>query len=106
MTSRSVLFGGSAGHLGAIFEPTGPGLLGVRLRLDGLARWSPQAARWRDLLVATIRRHEHIIPLAAGQGYVLNNRRWLHGRRAFTGQRVMYRAVLEPQTPIPAGWPR
>jgi hypothetical protein len=34
--------------------------------------------------------------LNAGQGYILDNHRWLHGRRAFTGQRVMYRVNGNP----------
>jgi hypothetical protein len=31
-----------------------------------------------------------MVALAAGYGYVINNRRWLHGRRAFAGPRLLY----------------
>jgi alpha-ketoglutarate-dependent taurine dioxygenase len=40
-------------------------------------------------LGATIDRHAVELNLSAGQGYVLDNHRWLHGRRAFTGHRVV-----------------
>jgi len=104
---RSALFGGSAGLLGAVFEPSASGLVGVRLRLDELARFAPQAQRWIPLLRRTIDRCALSFPLPAGAGYILNNRRFLHGRRAFTGHRMMCRALVRPRPRwrIPAGFP-
>lgn len=92
---RSVLFGGAAGHLGSIFRKIGDRTV-VRLRLDELAQFSPEVTRWLPDLRGAIDRHARIIRLDAGQGYVLDNHRWLHGRRAFTGQRVMYRVNGNP----------
>ncbi|QUQ72541.1 TauD/TfdA family dioxygenase [Kutzneria sp. CA-103260] len=103
---RSALFGGSAGLLGAVFEPCGDGLVGVRLRLDELARFAPQAQRWIPLLRRTIDRCAFSLPLPAGAGYIVNNRRFLHGRRAFSGHRTMCRALVRPRPAwrIPAGF--
>lgn len=103
---RSVLFGGAAGHLGAVFARTGDRLT-IRLRLDELAQFSPETARWLPDLRATIDRHAQTFMLTAGQGYILDNHRWLHGRRAFTGQRLMYRLHGNPlpQLGIKPGFP-
>lgn len=103
---RSALFGGSAGLLGAVFEPSTDGLVGVRLRLDDLARFAPQTQRWIPLLRRTIDRCAFSFPLPAGAGYVVNNKRFLHGRCAFAGYRMMYRALVRPRPAwrIPAGF--
>ncbi|MEV6611299.1 TauD/TfdA family dioxygenase [Kutzneria sp. NPDC051319] len=103
---RSALFGGSAGLLAAVFEPIDDGLVGVRLRLDDLARFAPQAQRWIPLLRRTIDRCAFSFPLPAGTGYIVNNRRFLHGRRAFSGHRMMCRALVRPRPAwrIPAGF--
>lgn len=93
---RSVLFGGAAGHLGSIFRKIGDRTM-VRLRLDELAQFSPEVTRWLPDLRGAIDRNARIFRLDAGQGYVLDNHRWLHGRRAFTGRRVMYRVNGNPQ---------
>ncbi|MGW4212842.1 TauD/TfdA family dioxygenase [Lentzea sp. NPDC004789] len=57
---------------------------------------SPEVNRWIPALRAAIDRHAFEFGLAAGQGYVLDNHRWLHGRRAFTGQRVVHRVNGDP----------
>lgn len=94
-TPRSVLFGGAAGCLSSIFSPTGDRIT-VRLRLDELAQFSPETTSWLSVLRATIDRHAAMFRLNTGQGYILDNHRWLHGRRAFTGQRLMYRVNGSP----------
>jgi hypothetical protein len=93
---RSVLFGGAAGYLGTIFTAIGDGRLLVRLRLDALARFSPGVSHWLPVLRDAIDRNATEVGLAAGHGYVLDNHRWLHGRRAFTGQRVVHRVNGNP----------
>jgi hypothetical protein len=82
-TPRSVLFGGAAGHLSSIFSDNGCGRIAVRLRLDELAQFAPEVDRWIPALRAAIDRHAFEFRLTAGLGYVLDNHRWLHGRRAF-----------------------
>ncbi|KOV78534.1 hypothetical protein ADL03_39775 [Nocardia sp. NRRL S-836] len=95
-TPRSVLFGGASGHLSSIFSDNGRGRIAVRLRLDELAQFTPEVDRWIPVLRAAIDRHAIGFGLTAGQGYVLDNHRWLHGRRAFTGQRVVHRVNGDP----------
>jgi len=106
-TPRSALFGGAAGHLGSVFTLYPDGRTTVRLRLDDLARFSPQATRWLPLLRAMIDRHAMTVPLRATEGYVLDNHRWLHGRRAFSGNRVVHRVTANPSPhlAIPSGFP-
>ncbi|MFJ7213579.1 TauD/TfdA family dioxygenase [Amycolatopsis sp. NPDC098790] len=103
---RGAFFGGAAGIVGNVFEPERRGVIGIRLRRDELARFSPHVQRWLPALAQVIDRHTITIPTTTGSGYVVNNRRWLHGRTAFTGPRTMYRALIEPRPAwrIPAGF--
>ncbi|MGO1056960.1 TauD/TfdA family dioxygenase [Crossiella sp. CA198] len=96
LASRSVLFGGAGGFLGSIFTERGDGRVLVRLRMDDLARFSPGVNRLLPVLRDKLDRHTIEVDLAAGQGYVLDNHRWLHGRRAFSGHRVVHRIIGNP----------
>ncbi|MGW5384154.1 TauD/TfdA family dioxygenase [Nocardia sp. NPDC003963] len=93
---RTALFGGAAGYLGSVFEHASGGRVRVRYRRDGLAQYSPQVTRWLPQLEEVIDRHTVRFSLDPGEGYVLHNHWWLHGRSAFTGDRVMYRLNLNP----------
>jgi hypothetical protein len=44
------------------------------------------------------------VPLEAGQGYLVQNGWWLHGRTRFAGQRLAWRILVEPW-PIEQGIP-
>ncbi|UOX88381.1 TauD/TfdA family dioxygenase [Amycolatopsis sp. FBCC-B4732] len=105
-TRRGAYFGGAAGVVGNVFEVGAGGLVGMRLRRDELARFAPQTRRRLAVLAEVIDRHTITIPAATGCGYVVNNRRWLHGRTAFTGRRVMHRVLVDPHPAwrIPAGF--
>jgi len=92
---RSAYFGGAGGHLGSVFTSVGIRMT-IRLRLDDLVQFSPAAGRWLPVLREVIDRHARTFRLDPGQGYVLDNHRWLHGREAFTGRRVMYRVTGNP----------
>ncbi len=78
----------------------------VRFRLDDLARFSPQITRRLASLRAILHDLETPVPLRPGHGYLLCNTRWLHGRAAFTGERLMYRLLGNPlpTVEIPAGF--
>lgn len=103
---RTVLFGGAGGHLGSIFEAVPGGRIRVRYRSDDLVKFSPDITRWLPALDAAIERHVIRFSLEPGEGYVLDNHRWLHGRSAYTGDRVMYRLSVEPHPrfAIPSGF--
>lgn len=93
---RSVLFGRGAGHLGSIFEPVGGGGVCIRFRHDDLARFSPAVTAVLPQFLEVIRTRTVRFRLGPGQGYVLQNGRWLHGRTGFTGHRRIYRILGEP----------
>jgi alpha-ketoglutarate-dependent taurine dioxygenase len=82
--ARSVLFGGAAGHLGAVFTSVpgpGPARVAIRLRLDDLVSFSPDVAEWILPLKASIKRHTFTVALQPGQGVLLDNHRWLQRAR-------------------------
>lgn len=102
---RSALFGGADGHLGSVFAPAPDGMVAIRLRLDSLVRFAPAVAPHVPALRAAIQRHTIVVPVRAGWGYALNNRRWLRGRRRFEGPRLMYRVIANPLPgTVPAGF--
>ncbi|HUY51790.1 MAG TPA: TauD/TfdA family dioxygenase [Streptosporangiaceae bacterium] len=114
---RSVLFGGADGHLGAVLTAipataTSPARMHLRLRLDDLVSFAPDLLAYLPALQAAIARHTITVPLQAGQGYVLDNHRWLHAREQFTGTRTLYRVLgaplpglgLHPGIPLAPGW--
>ena len=97
--TRSALFGGAAGHLGAVFTPVpgpGPARVAIRLRLDDLVSFAPGVAEWIPLLTAAINRHTFTVTLQPGQGVLLDNHRWLHARDTFEGPRQLYRLLGNP----------
>lgn len=98
---RSVLFGRADGYLGAVLTVV-PAMaaatirLQLRLRLDDLVTFAPDLQPWLPTLEAAIARHAISVPLVAGQGYILDNHRWLHAREEFTGTRTLYRVLGDP----------
>jgi hypothetical protein len=105
---RTALFGGASGYLGSVFEHTKGSRIRIRLRMDGLVKLSPEVASWLPALNEAIERHTIRFALEPEHGYVLHNHRWLHGRTAFTGNRVMHRLSLNPhpEFAIPTGFQR
>jgi hypothetical protein len=94
---KSAWFGTPAdGYLGAVCEPAGPGRMRLRLRLDDLARFSPDAACAVPALRAAISANAVTLRLGPGDGVVLCNTRWLHGREPYAGRRVMLRILGDP----------
>ncbi|MFD7501620.1 TauD/TfdA family dioxygenase [Streptomyces sp. NPDC059850] len=96
---RSAYFGGADGHLGAVFGTRPDGRPELRLRWDSLVRFSPLVQPYLRVLRAVIARHQQVRHLRPGEGYLLDNTRWLHARTAFDGPRVCYRALGEPKAP-------
>lgn len=54
-----------------------------------------------------IAQHQQAIQLSAGQGLLVSNSRWLHGRDRYTGPRIMLRILGDPLpgTGIQPGFP-
>jgi alpha-ketoglutarate-dependent taurine dioxygenase len=94
-TPVSALYGTGGGHLGSVFEPVGSGVC-IRFRDDDLARFSPSVTAVLPQFLEVIRTRTVRFTLGPGQGYVLQNGRWLHGRTGFSGRRQMHRILGEP----------
>lgn len=59
------------------------------------------------MLRTIIIQHQQAIHLDAGQGLLVSNTRWLHGRDRCTGPRVMLRILGDPlpSTGVQPGYP-
>ncbi|MEU2868638.1 TauD/TfdA family dioxygenase [Streptomyces olivoreticuli] len=101
---RTAFFGGGDGHTAEIFTHHPDGRVSVRLRLDGLAKFSPVVQSYLPHLRTALESYQVRLPLGAGQGYLIDNERWLHARAAFTGKRLCWRALGEPRVPLPRGF--
>jgi hypothetical protein len=93
---RAALFGSADGYLGPVCEQAGPGRTCIRLRLDDLAWFSADATAALPLLRTVIAQHLETFRLRVGEGLLLSNTRWLHGRGRYAGQRVMLRVLGDP----------
>lgn len=105
LSSRgAAYFGGASGYAGSVFEHTAEGRWTIRLRLDDLARFSPRAQPHLPELLEAIEAYTTTLPLPRGEGVVLDNTRWLHGRLPFSGNRVMWRVLGAPIAPLARGF--
>lgn len=100
---QAASFGGPFGYRGPVFERNAEGRITVRLRLDELGCISPKHLETLRTLVA---KRARVLELRAGDGYILLNDRWLHGRAPFTGDRLMLRVLgdLLPRLDLPPGF--
>jgi hypothetical protein len=94
--AEAAVFGADAGYPSPVCAPATGGRMTIRLRLDDLARFSPECTSILPLLRTVIREHTQIVRLGAGQGLVLSNTRWLHGRSPYAGRRVLLRILGDP----------
>ncbi|MGW6455494.1 TauD/TfdA family dioxygenase [Streptomyces sp. NPDC055078] len=101
---RSVYFGTGAGHPSSVFTPHPGGRVSIRLRRDGLARWSPLVQPYLEQLEAALLARQQRLDLSSGQAYILDNHRWLHARTEFSGRRRFLRALGEPRFEMPVGF--
>ncbi|MET8540234.1 TauD/TfdA family dioxygenase [Kitasatospora sp. NPDC004799] len=100
---RAAYFGGSSGLFAPVFRQLPGERWQLRLRQDDLARFSPDAEVHLPALRQAIDRNTRQVRLAPGQGVVLDNHRFLHGRTAFSGERLILRALGEPHPALGLG---
>ncbi|WP_224283692.1 TauD/TfdA family dioxygenase [Streptomyces sp. LS1784] len=100
---RAAYFGGSGGRFSPVLQQLAVSRWRLRLRQDDLARFSPDAQQHLPTLRQAIDRNTHRLRLAPGQGVVLDNHRLLHGRTAFSGERLILRALGEPHAALGLG---
>ncbi|WP_411977774.1 TauD/TfdA family dioxygenase [Streptomyces phaeochromogenes] len=101
---RTAYFGAGAGHASRVFTIHADNRVSIRLRQDGLARWSPIAQPYLPALRREIADCQHRLPLLPGQGYVVDNHRWLHARTRFWGDRLCWRALGQPRFSMARGF--
>ncbi|GAA2313315.1 TauD/TfdA family dioxygenase [Streptomyces nigrescens] len=101
---RTAYFGAGDGHAAQVLSPHSGGRMAIRLRFDALARWSPMVQPHLPDLKAAALRYQQPLPLKPGQGYLLDNERWLHARTAFVGDRVHWRALGNPRFDLGHGF--
>ncbi|MFJ3625799.1 TauD/TfdA family dioxygenase [Streptomyces albidoflavus] len=93
----AVSYGRTHVYTGPVFEPVGhEPRMRLRLWPKEAGRFSPEAESALAPLHRAIATAVMTVQLEAGQGYVVDNHRWLHGRRSFTGDRVMLRIGVRP----------
>ncbi len=104
---RAAFFGSAGGYRGPVCQADGSGRTAIRLRLDNLAWFSVDAALAIPLLRTVIAQHLETIRLCPGEGLLLSNTRWLHGRDRYIAPRTMLRILGDPLpgTGIMPGFP-
>uniref|UniRef100_A0AAU2K0J3 TauD/TfdA family dioxygenase n=1 Tax=Streptomyces sp. NBC_00049 TaxID=2903617 RepID=A0AAU2K0J3_9ACTN len=103
---NTAFYGDGGGHPSQVFTLHPGQRASIRLRQDSLAAFSPLVSVYLPQLRQAIDAVQQRLTLEAGQGYLLDNSRWLHARTAFTGDRVCLRALGTPRFPMPTGFPQ
>ncbi|MFH8350098.1 TauD/TfdA family dioxygenase [Streptomyces sp. NPDC018045] len=101
---RTAYFGAGDGHATQVFTRHADERVSVRLRQDSLARFNPTIQPHLPQLRAAVAVTQHAMALDVGQGYLIDNHRWLHARRRFTGERLCLRALGHARFPLPVGF--
>ncbi|MFF4408451.1 TauD/TfdA family dioxygenase [Streptomyces sp. NPDC001407] len=87
-----------------VFEDLGRRRYALRLRQDGVVRWSAATQPYLPVLRTALQRHQQVLALGYGQGLLVDNARWATGRLAFTGPRVFLRAEGTARFRMAAGF--
>ncbi|MFF2013819.1 TauD/TfdA family dioxygenase [Streptomyces sp. NPDC058195] len=97
-------YGDGGGRPSRIFTHHPGGRISVRFRQDALAQFNPVVQHCLPRLREAIEASQRVVALSPGQGYLLDNYRYLHGRRAFRGTRVCLRALGIPRFALRPGF--
>lgn len=81
-------------HVGPIIRIENGQVVGVRLRFDRLIHFSWDVARCLPGFLVALESVARRFALQPGQGYILDNRTWFHGRTSYTGNREMSRIMV------------
>ncbi|RKT08231.1 TfdA family taurine catabolism dioxygenase TauD [Streptomyces sp. 3211.6] len=101
---RTAFYGDGSGHPSSIFTPHTEGRVILRFRQDVLAQFSPLVEPFLPALRQAIEAVQHRFELRAGDGYVIDNERFLHARAGFEGNRICLRALGSPRRPMLRGF--
>ncbi|MFD7621470.1 TauD/TfdA family dioxygenase [Streptomyces sp. NPDC059802] len=100
----TAFYGDGGGRPAQIFTRHPGGRTSIRFRQDELAQFSPVVGRCLPVLKAAIAAHQRTIALLPGQGYLIDNHRYLHARAPFSGPRSCLRALGAPRFPLQPGF--
>ncbi|MCK8494901.1 MULTISPECIES: TauD/TfdA family dioxygenase [Spirosoma] len=90
------IFGrGSHQYSSAIFNSQGSASKYIRFRYDDIAYFSAEIIQALSVFLTLVYQCQHVFKLDNGQGYIVQNGRWLHGRHSFEGDRLMNRALID-----------
>jgi alpha-ketoglutarate-dependent taurine dioxygenase len=81
-------------HVGPIIRIENGQVVEVRLRFDRLIHFSWNVARCMPAFLVALESVARRFALQPGQGYMLDNRIWFHGRASYTGEREMSRIMV------------
>lgn len=81
-------------HKGNIFEVLEDGSYFTRFRNDKFAYFNSEVINILPEFYRLIKENTFTLKLEEGQGYIINNGRYLHGRNGFNGSREMWRILL------------
>ncbi len=96
--SGRYLFRYDDAHTGrAVFETMGSGRRRLRYRKDDFLYAAPSAWAHLERFARLIEDNLITVKLGRGQGYIVQNTRWLHGRTAFIGARSCKRLLASPE---------
>ncbi|MFF4450177.1 TauD/TfdA family dioxygenase [Streptomyces sp. NPDC001502] len=100
----TAFYGDGGGRPSRIFTPHLGGRISIRFRQDELSQFSPLVSCFLPALRHAIAANESAFLLEPGQGYLIDNQRYLHARAAFLGPRLCVRALGMPSFPLPNGF--
>ena len=96
----SMIFGfGRGRYAGSVFEHVGNNRILCRFRADGAGFSDVRIGTSMQILMDLLERYCVKLKLESGQGYVINNGRWLHGRSSFVGHREFMRILVNAHDP-------
>ena len=79
---------------GSVFSKEG-GLISIRYRDDRLGRYDSRILENHSKLINLMTSVQDVFTAREGQGYIINNRRSVHARSPFEGDRVMHRVLVQ-----------
>ena len=95
MADDAALFGEPRGeHTTKPVFSARAGYISISFRHDRLVEYSKEVTENFDYLKSAIDSLTTSVKLRPGQGYILNNHRYIHGRSSFEGDRIIHRVQL------------
>jgi alpha-ketoglutarate-dependent taurine dioxygenase len=93
----SAIFAGSTTPIySSVFQTFADGTISIRFRYDSLGYYSTPVCAALPVFLDLLNQYKISFLLQKHQGYIIHNRRWLHGRTAFRGEREVYRVLVRP----------